>query len=38
MTVDIGLLPYTELMKDHIQDIFDVHQAIDLAHHLGSMV
>jgi len=31
------LLPYTELMKDHVQDIFDVHQARDLAYRLGGI-
>jgi len=31
-----GLLPYTDL-KDYIQDIFDIHQARDLAHRLGSI-
>jgi len=32
-----GLLPYTELTKDHIQDVFNVHQARDLAYRLGGI-
>ena len=35
--IDVGLLPYTELTKDHVQDIFSVHQARDLAYGLGSI-
>jgi hypothetical protein len=34
---DVGLLPYTELTKDHIQDIVDVYQARDLAYRLCSI-
>lgn len=32
-----GLLPDTELSKDYVQNIFDVHQARDFAHCLGSI-
>jgi hypothetical protein len=32
-----GLLPYTELTKDHIKDVFDVHQTGDLAYRLGGI-
>lgn len=28
----MGLLPYAELAKDHIQDVLDVHRAGDLAY------
>jgi hypothetical protein len=32
-----GLLSYTELSKDYVQNIFDVHYARDFAHGLGSI-
>jgi hypothetical protein len=31
------LLPYTELTKDYVQDVFDVHQTRDLAYRLSSI-
>jgi hypothetical protein len=34
---DLGLLPNTELSKNYVQNIFDVDQARDLAHSLGSI-
>jgi len=34
---DKGLLPYAELAKDDIQDIFGVHQSRDLAYRLCSI-
>ena len=32
-----GLLPNTELSKDYVQNIFDIHQARDFAHGLRSI-
>ncbi len=32
-----GLLPYAELTKDHFQDVFNVHEARDLAYSLGGI-
>ena len=32
-----GLLPYTELTEDHVQHVFDVNHAGDLAYGLGSI-
>ena len=33
----VGLLPYTELTKDYIKDVFEVHQTGDLDYRLGGI-
>jgi hypothetical protein len=35
--IDVGLLPYTELTKYHVQDVFDIHKSRDLPYRLGSI-
>jgi hypothetical protein len=35
--IDMGLLPYTELTKYHVQNVFHVHKARNLPYRLGSI-